>query len=427
MTRYLTYPTCEWFVEAFGSAEIADWFAASEALDPVHAPSLAVQIPSLRSRVSDAQIWLNAFAAETALYAGRLVRGRAIGEMHWTLGRDPLPASWLESLFDVLASGFYLGRQPRLIASVDPHVAFDVLQCLIAKGFSRIDIGCHANHLTLARSSNADELPPVWQQHVLEQARRLTNLNVSIGIGLQYGVPGQTVDELSRLLDQVIALRPARVCCIEMPRAIPRALTAEAERIVPRTNLPMLQLATSRLAEAGYARVTSDTYALRGDVLEIAQRHGHLMMRPYGGSASAGTTTIALGPAAVGAVGPVHYQNHRGGHDYVKVLLQDRLPVMRGVSLSADDLIRRAVIHSLSCNLFVDIDALNLAYGIDFDQHFATEMPILAQLQQADLIKRNPDTIEIVGDGLLLVDSICSVFDAYLRRQRSSKPYTTLL
>jgi len=138
-------------------------------------------------------------------------------------------------------------------------------------------------------------------------------------------------------------------------------------------------------------------------------------------------TTVALGPGAIGCVGPVYYQNHRSAVDYVAALENDCLPVMRGVSLGQDDLIRRAVIHSLNCNLFVDIEALNLAYGIDFEQHFAAEMSALAQLEQAELIRRSADAIEIVGDGVLLVDSVCSVFDSYLRRHRSSRPYTTLL
>lgn len=427
--RYITYPTSEWFVEAFGSAETSDWFTAFEAFDSVHPPSLAVHVPQLDGQAIAPDTWLTALARETELYAGRLARTRGIGEMHWTLGRAPLPPDWLGSLFDVLASGFYLGRRPRLTALVDPFASDEILPCLVAKGFSRIDLGGNAVEAGETREVAADPiLAATWQQCVLDQAASIADEpDVSIGIGVLYDVPGQTADQLSHLLDRVLAYRPARVLCQEMPYSIPRLTRQEPVPTEQGPGLPMLQLLTTRLTEAGYNWVAGDTYALRGDLLEIAQRHGHLVMRPYGPSAAAGTTTIALGPAAIGAVGPVYYQNHRIGADYMAAMEQGRLPVMRGVSLAPDDLVRRAVIHSLSCNRFIDIDALNLAYRIDFQQHFSAEMPILKRLEQAELISRTTSTIEIVGEGSLLVDSICSVFDAHLRRYRSSKPYTRLL
>ena len=48
---------------------------------------------------------------------------------------------------------------------------------------------------------------------------------------------------------------------------------------------------------------------------------------------------------------------------------------------------------------------------------------MLDQLERAGMISRTAGTIEIVGDGLLLVDHVCMLFDAHLRGHRSSKPY----
>jgi oxygen-independent coproporphyrinogen-3 oxidase len=432
MTRYLTYPSIDWFVEAFGSIEIGDWLTAAGTLDPVHPPTLSVTVPQGAEPGLDGQVWLDAFARETDLYAARIPHGRILGEMAWHIGRESLPPSWLGSLFDVLASGFYMGSRPRLIASVDPRADLELLLCLAAKGFTRIDVGDQGDDAVGAALSESDAAAAAaWQESVLEHATRLSEVpEISLGVGIRYGVPGQTLETAQRTLDRILGLSPARIHCKPARRASGIAASVSEHGMKGRArgaHLPMLQLVLDRLDEAGYRRVGVGTYALRGDVLENAQRHGHLMMRPYGPSAAAGLTTVALGPGAIGCVGPVYYQNQRSGTDYITVLEQGALPVARGVSLGQDDLIRRAVIHSLSCNLFVDIEALNLAYGIDFEQHFAAEMSALTQLEQAELITRSVDAIEVTGTGKLLVDSVCSVFDSYLRRHRSSKPYTTLL
>jgi hypothetical protein len=120
--RYMTYPTTDWFVEAFGAAQVRDWLAASERLAPGTLPALTVRLPGAADEMG-ASAWLGAYGRETALYARLLAQGRALGEVHWSLGRDSLPPSWLAALLDVLACGFYLGAQPRMSVTIDPACA----------------------------------------------------------------------------------------------------------------------------------------------------------------------------------------------------------------------------------------------------------------------------------------------------------------
>jgi oxygen-independent coproporphyrinogen-3 oxidase len=246
---------------------------------------------------------------------------------------------------------------------------------------------------------------------------------VSIGLCLRYGAPGQSKAAFGRALDEVLAWQPGRIQIQHIAAAPGQAHGRAAHAALPRARLPMLRWIAARLLEAGYSRVAGDYYARPADVFGIAQRRARLGLRPYGLSAEGGHTTIALGPAAIGAVGSMYYQNQRNAAHYMALLARDELPVMRGVGLSADDLVRRSVIHSLSCNLFVDIEALTLAFGIDFERHFAAEQPLLRELERAGLIVRSAGAIEIVGDGLLLVDNVCMVFDAHLRRRHLSGPY----
>jgi len=427
--RYATYPTSDWFVEAIGSTEVSDWLIASEALDPVHPPSLDVRIPQLACATIAPHTWLEALGHETGFYAQRLTCDRAVAEVHWTLGSVPMPDEWLAMLLDILASSFYLGVNSKLVALVDP-MACDMLPFLAEMGFSHIDIGSARADPDDRRELRTRASYTAADRHkwMLEGAKSISgDPRVSVGFGLCYGAPDQTIDDLARQMDQTLACGPQRILVQDMTPRRRNALDRPGEGAIAEIEQPMLKLVAERLAQAGYARVAKDYYALRGDAFGAAQRHGRLVTRPYGPSTAAGLTTVALGPGAIGAVGPVYYQNHLSGEDYVAALRQRRFPVMRGICLDADDLLRRAVVHSLSSNFFVDVEALSLAHCVDFYRHFSAERPMLDALEHAGLITRTADAIEVVGDGLLQVDNICTVFDAYLRRHRSSKPYTTQL
>ena len=54
---------------------------------------------------------------------------------------------------------------------------------------------------------------------------------------------------------------------------------------------------------------------------------------------------LGLGVSAIGQIGPAYYQNLKALARYYDALDAGRLPVMRGIELTADDLARRAVIQ----------------------------------------------------------------------------------
>ena len=47
---------------------------------------------------------------------------------------------------------------------------------------------------------------------------------------------------------------------------------------------------------------------------------------------------------------------------------------MRGIELTADDLVRRAVIQCLMCHFEVPIESLEIAHLIDFRRYFEREL-----------------------------------------------------
>jgi oxygen-independent coproporphyrinogen-3 oxidase len=106
---------------------------------------------------------------------------------------------------------------------------------------------------------------------------------------------------------------------------------------------------------------------------------------------------------------------------------QGRLPVARGIELTPDDLVRRAVIQSLSCNFRVSIESIELAYLVDFDAYFCSELADLRRLEKEGLVDLSPEWIVVTPRGRLLVRSICMVFDRYLRERQARATYSKVI
>ena len=131
--------------------------------------------------------------------------------------------------------------------------------------------------------------------------------------------------------------------------------------------------------------------------------------------------------AAIGRIGPTYYQNEKRLDDYYADLDAGRLPVARGLELSPDDLVRRAVIQALACHFRVSLESIELAYLVDFPSYFAAELKDLRRLQAEGLVDITDEWISVTPRGRLLVRVICMVFDRYLRDARARASYSKVI
>jgi oxygen-independent coproporphyrinogen-3 oxidase len=131
--------------------------------------------------------------------------------------------------------------------------------------------------------------------------------------------------------------------------------------------------------------------------------------------------------SAIGSIGPTYSQNHRELPQYYDALDRGELPVMRGIELTADDLLRRAVIHALMCQFELAKDAIEVGYLINFDRYFGPEVGGLRQLAKSGLLVMNDRWITVTPKGRMLIRNICMVFDKYLRRARDGRRYSKVI
>ena len=95
--------------------------------------------------------------------------------------------------------------------------------------------------------------------------------------------------------------------------------------------------------------------------------------------------------------------------------------------LTADDLLRRAIIQALMCHFELSIESIQIAHLIDFKTYFAEELADLREMEKAGLLKVEDDWITVEPAGRLLVRGIAMVFDRYLRADRERARYSKVI
>jgi oxygen-independent coproporphyrinogen-3 oxidase len=156
----------------------------------------------------------------------------------------------------------------------------------------------------------------------------------------------------------------------------------------------------------------------------VAQRNGTLYRNFQGYSTHADCDLIAMGITSISKVGNSYSQNVKTLEEYYDLIDQGRLPVMRGIELDADDLLRREIINQLICHYKLDIPKIEQQFGIHFSDYFSAELEALPQMQKDGLLTLDSKAIQVLPAGWLLIRNVCMVFDRYLnstQEQRYSK------
>jgi oxygen-independent coproporphyrinogen-3 oxidase len=126
------------------------------------------------------------------------------------------------------------------------------------------------------------------------------------------------------------------------------------------------------------------------------------------------TDLIGLGVSAISRIGDSYAQSVRDLPSWEIAVDADRLPIWRGLRLSADDRVRADVIQQIMCSGEVDMRATGHRHQLDFGATFASELAQIAALQEEGLVELEPGWIRATPRGRLLLRVIAMCFDAYL-------------
>jgi len=441
--RYTSYPTADRFIEAFDAEAYRHWlqnrniggFSRSLGLY-VHLPfcaSICYYCACNKIVTKDhrrSAKYLKYLGQEIRLLADGLGRNRSIGQMHWGGGTPTfLSDAELAEAMHVLRSAFDFAPHGEYAIEIDPRTVSPERIALLARlGFNRISLGVQDFDREVQRAVHRLQGPEQTEQ--LIRAAREHGFR-SVNIDLIYGLPKQTLEGFERTLALVTACDPDRIALYSyahLPTQFkPQRRILDADLPTPETKLKLLTMAIDRLESAGYVYIGMDHFAKPEDDLAVAQRQGRLT-RNFQGYSSTGDSDIAgLGVSAISMVGPIYAQNFKTLEEYYACLDSGRLPVMRGIESSADDLVRRAVIQALACHFELSKEAISIAHLIDFDGYFAAELEQLKEMEKESLVSVDDEWISVTPQGRLLVRAVCMVFDRYLRAGRARALYSRVV
>ena len=189
----------------------------------------------------------------------------------------------------------------------------------------------------------------------------------------------------------------------------------------------MLSDAMGKFSAAGYQYIGMDHFALPNDALAVAQRQGRLHRNFQGYSTQPDCDLIGLGVSSIGHIGATYSQSAKTLEEYYDALDHGQFPVVRGLAMSRDDLVRRAVIMALMCQGQVLFESINLAYLIDFRAYFAAEMDRMAELQAQGLVTVDDDGIQVTNMGWFFVRAVAMAFDRYLQADRTRARFSKII
>ncbi|MDO6707459.1 oxygen-independent coproporphyrinogen III oxidase [Photobacterium sp. 1_MG-2023] len=436
--RYTSYPTALEFQPGFTPA---DFVTASQQY-PGRRLSLYLHIPFCHTlcyycgcnkvitrHAHKADVYLAALAVEIHQRAA-LVRGRAVSQLHLGGGTPTfLTKAQITRLMSLIREQFHLLPDAEISIEVDPRrMELDLLDHLRAEGFNRLSIGVQDFDKEVQQLVNREQ----DQDFIEALVRRARELGFrSTNLDLIYGLPKQNTERFSKTLAAVLAMQPGRLSIFNYAH-MPALFAAQrkikdADLPAPSEKLAMLHTTIRTLTDAGYQFIGMDHFALPDDELAVAQREGKLHRNFQGYTTQGDCDLLGLGVSAISMIGDSYAQNQKELKAYYADIETKQHALWKGVTLTADDLLRREVIKTLICQFELSTTDIEHRYGIDFADYFAADFALLQTFIDDGLVTVTPDRIQVAPKGRLLIRNICMCFDVYLRQRARQQQFSRVI
>jgi oxygen-independent coproporphyrinogen-3 oxidase len=437
--RYTSYPTAVQFTPDFGVADYLQ-HARQSNLGPAPAPlSLYFHLPfcatvcyycacnKVVTRNSAHTLhYLHSLFLEIQRQGELFDRSRKVDQLHWGGGTPTFfSQEQMQELMDQTRAHFTLHEDDsgEYSIEIDPRtVTPERIGFLRKIGFNRISLGIQDFNPVVQKAVN--RIQPEEQTREVMEAARLEGFR-SISVDLIYGLPFQSVESFDETLARVIDAAPDRISIFNyahLPQLFKTQRQIDESTLPePETKLQILQNAIEHLTGAGYQYIGMDHFAKPDDELAVAQREGKLSRNFQGYATHGDCDIIGLGVSSISRIGHSYSQNEREIEDYERRIEVEGLAVFRGVGLSPDDVLRRAVINQIICHFELDWNAMEARFPLNLREYFAPEQQELAAMAADGLLQLDAAGFRVLPRGRLLIRNICMVFDHYLHQAEASQ------
>lgn len=419
LPRYTSYPTAP----HFGPLEEATYRGWLGSMRPGAGISLYVHIPFCHELCwycgchtsvtrNDERIarYATALEREAITLARALPADGLVEHLHLGGGTpSALGGARLTRLMGRLRALFPFSPHAELSVELDPRtLTQEVVDALATAGFNRASLGLQDAHPEV--QERMGRIQP--ESMVRAAVERLRHAGISaINLDMMYGLPGQTrahVAATAQLAADLGADRVAVFGYAHVPWMKPSQKAIRIEDLPgAEERMDQAAMASATLLRAGYASIGLDHFARPEDAMARACKAGKLRRNFQGYTTDQAPMLLGLGASSIGAVPQGYAQNIPDERGYVAAVEAGRLPIARGLTLTAEDITRRAAIERVMCDLVLDLDSL--PPGL-----LEEVRPALEALEADGLVRLSPAWLTVPEEARPFLRHVAACFDAYL-------------
>ena len=431
--RYTSYPTALEFSDAFKYEDYIKYL--ERATEPL---SLYVHLPFCRSacyfcgcnvvftsKEEKLSQYIEYLKKEIDILAKHIDTRREVIQFHFGGGTPTFYKAFeLDEIITYIKSKFpHWSKDAEVSCEIDPRYFNEEQMKVFQKhGFTRISFGVQDLDEKVQKEIHRVQ-PLELTKNAVDLARRygITSINTDF----IYGLPYQTLETFKTTLEHSLVLNPDRVAVFNYAH-VPWLM--KTQRKFDETTLPspdeklkIFQYTIDFFESNGYKMVGMDHFAKPQDELFGAIAKGELHRNFQGYTTKGGANLVGIGLTSIGEGTHYYAQNTKNMKAYEEAIDNGMLPFERGVNLSEDDYIRKAVIMELMANFSIDMKRVEKEHNIDFIRYFSDALKALQEFVDADLVVITKDKLTVSTTGTLLIRNIAMPFDAYMHQYGESK------
>ncbi|RZJ68680.1 MAG: oxygen-independent coproporphyrinogen III oxidase [Flavobacterium sp.] len=428
--RYTSYPTVPYWDESFFGVEswkdnLCRSFLETNAIEGI---SLYIHLPFCESMCtfcgcfkritknhSVETTYIKAILKEWKLYCRLLGERPRIAELHLGGGTPTFFSSQnLEDLINGIFSSAERTQNCEMSFEGHPNnTTRQHLEKLYELGFRRVSFGVQ-DYCEIVQQAINRVQPFQNVAKVTLWAREIGY--TSVGHDLVYGLPFQTKEAIIDTIEKTYSLHPDRISFYSYAH-VPW-LKGNGQRGFRDEDIPkdaqkrdLYETGKNMLSQHGYYEIGMDHFALATDSLFKAAKNGSLHRNFMGYNASKTQLMIGLGVSSISDSWYSFAQNVKNLEDYYQMLEWDALPVVKGHTLTAEDLTIRKHILNLTCFLETSWEDRDMQF-----KTLANVMEKLIELQNDGLVTIKGNVIKITETGRPFLRNVCMAFDLRMTR-----------
>jgi oxygen-independent coproporphyrinogen-3 oxidase len=295
------------------------------------------------------------------------------------------------------------------------NTSYQHLKSLYDLGFRRVSFG-------------VQDYDPIVQKAIhriqsFENVKQVTEWSRAIGYqsishDLVFGLPFQQITSIRDTIAKTLELKPDRLAFYSyahVPWLKGNGQRGFRDEDLPSADLKreLYEVGRTLFEENGYAEIGMDHFALPHDSLFKSMENGTLNRNFMGYTTTQTKVLLGLGVSSISDSWGAFSQNVKEIDEYINLLNENKLPLLKGHILSDEDLTVRQQILDIMCQLQTTWNAEDFT--------FEERKVLIEKLKgfAADgLLNFNENSLKVNPEGKPFIRNICMAFDKRMSREQ---------